>query len=285
MQACTHTDAQTTPKHNASSPIYRIGKGIPCNNWFLLNNNTHLFTSHDSQHVTVNEHIVRSYWLYFLDKWNKGITESTTWNAYKIYTFLQSKPCMASQFISGQCVDDAAVLCRAWPPNSQSWFVCQSVVSWSQTWRWGPEVEYSQTTRRHSQDGTGNTRASTAALTLQWHNVDLFTCLCAPLLLVCIQFRYLQPSMFTSVCAFSALTLLVGREQGHPACEKQSGGVLGWLSAWSEVQTCIWPRWRHCHSLFLASVKSRLVLRFWYQLTQAVTEKGPLNRCVCSLQY
>jgi len=183
MQACTHTDAQTTPKHNASSPIYRIGKGIPCNNWFLLNNNTHLFTSHDSQHVTVNEHIVRSYWLYFLDKWNKGITESTTWNAYKIYTFLQSKPCMASQFISGQCVDDAAVLCRAWPPNSQSWFVCQSVVSWSQTWRWGPEVEYSQTTRRHSQDGTGNTRASTAALTLQWHNVDLFTCLCAPLLL------------------------------------------------------------------------------------------------------
>jgi len=108
---------------------------------------------------------------------------------------------------------------------------------------------------------------------------------CSITVKVCIQFRYLQPSMFTSVCAFSALTLLVGREEGHPACEKQSGGVLGWLSAWSEVQTCIWPRWRHCHSLSLASVKSRLVLRFWYQLTQAVAEKGPLNRCVCSLQY
>jgi len=38
--------------------------------------------------------------------------------------------------------------------------------------------------------------------------------------------------------AFSALTLLVGRQEGHPACKKLSGGVLAWLSAWSEVQTC-----------------------------------------------
>jgi len=34
--------------------------------------------------------------------------------------------------------------------------------------------------------------------------------------------------------AFSALTLLVGRQEGHPACKKQSGGVLAWLSVWSE---------------------------------------------------
>jgi len=40
------------------------------------------------------------------------------------------------------------------------------------------------------------------------------------------------------VYAFSALTLLVGRQEGHPACKKLSGGVLAWLSAWSEVQTC-----------------------------------------------
>jgi len=38
--------------------------------------------------------------------------------------------------------------------------------------------------------------------------------------------------------AFSALTLLVGRQEGHPACKKLSCGVLAWLSAWSEVQTC-----------------------------------------------
>jgi len=40
---------------------------------------------------------------------------------------------------------------------------------------------------------------------------------------------------------FSAFTLLVGRQEGHPACKKTSGGVLAWLSVWSEVQTCIWP--------------------------------------------
>jgi len=41
--------------------------------------------------------------------------------------------------------------------------------------------------------------------------------------------------------AFSALTLLVGWQKGYPACKKQSGGVLAWLSVWSEMQTCIWP--------------------------------------------
>ena len=35
--------------------------------------------------------------------------------------------------------------------------------------------------------------------------------------------------------------LLVGRQEGHSACKKQSGGVLAWLSVWGEVQTCIWP--------------------------------------------
>jgi len=81
--------------------------------------------------------------------------------------------------------------------------------------------------------------------------------------------------------AFSALTLLVGQQEGHPACKKQSGGVLTWLSLWSEVQTCICSSWCHCHSLSLASVKSRLVLTFWYRLTWVVPEKGPLNGRVC----
>jgi len=81
--------------------------------------------------------------------------------------------------------------------------------------------------------------------------------------------------------AFSALTLLVGRQEEHPACKKLSGGVLALLSVWSEVQTCIWPSWFHCHSLSLASVKSRLVLLFWYWLTRVVPEKGPLNGRVC----
>jgi len=33
--------------------------------------------------------------------------------------------------------------------------------------------------------------------------------------------------------AFSALTLLVGQQEGHPACKKLSAGVLAWLSGWS----------------------------------------------------
>ena len=85
---------------------------------------------------------------------------------------------------------------------------------------------------------------------------------------------------FHRVFTFSALTLLVGRQEGHPACKKLSGGVLAWLSVWSKVQTCMWPSGFHCHSLSLASVKSRLVLPFWYRPTRVVLDKGPLNGCV-----
>jgi len=31
--------------------------------------------------------------------------------------------------------------------------------------------------------------------------------------------------------------LLVGRQEGHPACKKLSVGVLAWLSVWSAVHT------------------------------------------------
>jgi len=78
-----------------------------------------------------------------------------------------------------------------------------------------------------------------------------------------------------SVIAFSALTLLVGQQEGHLACKKVSGGMLAWLSVWGKVQICIWPSCCHCHSLSLASVKSRLILPFWYRLT------GKTGVCVC----
>jgi len=32
------------------------------------------------------------------------------------------------------------------------------------------------------------------------------------------------------ICYISEQTLLVGRQEGHPACKKLSGGVLAWLS-------------------------------------------------------
>jgi len=41
--------------------------------------------------------------------------------------------------------------------------------------------------------------------------------------------------------AVSALTLLAGRQEEHPACKNLSDDVLVWLSVWSEVQiVCTW---------------------------------------------
>jgi len=89
----------------------------------------------------------------------------------------------------------------------------------------------------------------------------------------------------TLVCLhISALTLLVGWQEGHPACKKLSGGVLAWLSVWSEVQTCTWSSWCHCHSLSLASVKSTLVLPFLVPAHLGTHGKRSFKRvclCVC----
>ena len=84
------------------------------------------------------------------------------------------------------------------------------------------------------------------------------------------------------MCSYTTLLSVLwrcwlGGRKGIPSVKKLSGGVLSWLSVWSEVQTCIWPSWCRCHSLSLASVKSRLVLPFWYRLTRTVPDKGPLN--------
>ena len=57
----------------------------------------------------------------------------------------------------------------------------------------------------------------------------------------------------------------LGSRKGTQPVKKLSGGVLAWLSVWSELQTCKWPSWCHCHSLSLASVKSRLVLCLYTQ--------------------
>jgi len=95
------------------------------------------------------------------------------------------------------------------------------------------------------------------------------------------KFKAIIFSVFSFGHVFSALTLLLGRQEGHPACKKLRGEVLAWLSVCSELQTCIWPSWCHCYSQSLVLVKSRLVLPSWYWLTRIVPEKGPLNGCVC----
>jgi len=82
------------------------------------------------------------------------------------------------------------------------------------------------------------------------------------------------------VKVFSALMLLVGRQEGHPACKKTEwwgAGMVICLERDADLHMA------HCHSLTLASVKSRLVLPFWYRLIRVVPDKWPLNVCVCVL--
>jgi len=75
--------------------------------------------------------------------------------------------------------------------------------------------------------------------------------------------------------------LFVGQQEEHPACKKT--WAVGYWHGYLSGARCrlAWPSWYHCHSPSLASVKSRLVLPFWYRLTRVVPEKGPLNGCVC----
>jgi len=75
-----------------------------------------------------------------------------------------------------------------------------------------------------------------------------------PLLLWVSKFPYTVPSVLWGCW--------LGDRKSIRTVKKLSGGVLAWLPVWSEVQTCIWLRWCHCHSLYLASVKSRLVFTF-----------------------
>jgi len=53
--------------------------------------------------------------------------------------------------------------------------------------------------------------------------------------------RNLFFSLTSLLLAFSALMLLVERQEGHPACKKTEWLGAGVVSVWSEVQTCIWP--------------------------------------------
>ena len=55
--------------------------------------------------------------------------------------------------------------------------------------------------------------------------------------------------------AFSAFVLLVGWQEGQPACKKMSGGMLAWLCVWVNLQIYIWPSLCHSLSLSVTPVK------------------------------
>ena len=81
--------------------------------------------------------------------------------------------------------------------------------------------------------------------------------------------------------AFSALMLLVGQQEGHPACKKLSSGGAGMVICLEQGADLNVAQLMPLPLTVSCSVKSRLVLPFWYLLTWLVPDKGPLNACVC----
>ena len=89
---------------------------------------------------------------------------------------------------------------------------------------------------------------------------------------------YVYNSVVTgTTVAFSALTLLVGWQEGHPACKNFSDEVLAWLSVWSEVQR---PAYGPADATATPSCLLQKIqngLSFWYWPTKVILEKRPLN--------
>ena len=78
---------------------------------------------------------------------------------------------------------------------------------------------------------------------------------------------------------FSALTLLVGRQEGHPACKKQWWGAgmvirLELVADLHTTQLMLLPLTVSCFS------KIQIGSTFLVPLTRVVSVKGPLNGCV-----
>ena len=98
-----------------------------------------------------------------------------------------------------------------------------------------------------------------------WLRVDI---VCFPTYPFFFTFSLLMPSVLWRCW-------LGGRKGIRPVkTEWWGAGIIIWLERGANLHSGC-----HCHSLSLASVKSRLVLPFWYRLTWVVPDKGPLNGC------
>ena len=84
-----------------------------------------------------------------------------------------------------------------------------------------------------------------------------------------------------SAIPFSALTLLVGRQEGHPACKKLEWWVAGVVICLEQgadlhmAQLMPLPLTVSCFS------KIQIGFTFLVPAAWVVPEKGPLNGCVC----
>jgi len=86
--------------------------------------------------------------------------------------------------------------------------------------------------------------------------------------------------------SFSALTLLVVRQEGHPACRKiewWGAGVVICLELSADLHTAQLMPLPLTVSCFSKIQIGFWFLPFWYRLTRVVPEKGPLNVRVCVL--
>ena len=80
-------------------------------------------------------------------------------------------------------------------------------------------------------------------------------------------------------CAFSALTLLVGRQEQHLVHNNRSDEMLAWLPTWSKVQmTSIWSIWRRCHPIISCFVKIQTGLSFLMPAYPGCPEKGGVKQ-------
>ena len=88
-----------------------------------------------------------------------------------------------------------------------------------------------------------------------------------------------------TLCAFSALTLLVGRQEGHPACKKTEpwgAGVVICLERGADLhmsQLMPLPLTVSCYS------KIQIGFTFLVPAYPGSPGKGPLNGCVCVCDY
>ena len=94
--------------------------------------------------------------------------------------------------------------------------------------------------------------------------------------------RFYFDRVFTAftVCAFRALTLLVGRQEEHPACKNWV--MKCWCGCLSGARCRLFAYGpadvtASQNQSSVASFKSRLVVPFWYRLTQVLLEKRPWN--------
>ena len=85
--------------------------------------------------------------------------------------------------------------------------------------------------------------------------------------------------------AFSALTLLVGRQEGHPVSKKTKWCGVGMVICLERganlnmAQLMPLPLTVSCFS------KTQMVLPYWYRLTRLVPDKGSLSGCTYVCMY